>query len=93
MTFEDFMHAAVELFEAVGVLVLVLGGLAAFGIGLRDRLRGKSAVPDGPTQPGAGDPVGPGDPDRRGHHSDDHDRINSPRAQSPSASSSLSGRS
>ena len=41
MTFDDFMHAAVGLFEAVGVLVLVLGGLAAFAIGLRDRLRGK----------------------------------------------------
>ena len=43
MTFEDFMHAAVGAFEAVGVLVLVLGGLAAFVMGLRDRLRGKPA--------------------------------------------------
>ncbi len=43
MTFDDFMHAAVEAFEAVGVLVLVLGGLTAFVIGLRDRLRGKPA--------------------------------------------------
>jgi uncharacterized membrane protein len=41
MTFDDFMHAAVGAFEAVGVLVLVFGGLAAFAIGLRDQTRGK----------------------------------------------------
>ena len=32
MQFEDAMHLAVDAFEAVGVLVLVLGSLASFVI-------------------------------------------------------------
>ena len=43
MQFEDAMHLAVVLFEAVGVLVLVLGSLAAFGIAAGDVRRGTPA--------------------------------------------------
>jgi uncharacterized membrane protein len=38
--FEDVMHLAVNAFEAVGVLVLVLGSLAAVVIALADVRRG-----------------------------------------------------
>jgi uncharacterized membrane protein len=34
--FEDVMHLAVDAFEAVGVLVLVLGSVASFGIAAGD---------------------------------------------------------
>ena len=43
MRFEDVMHASVQVFEAVGVLVLVVGSLAAFAIGVRDARRGEAA--------------------------------------------------
>ena len=43
MRFEDLMHAAVHVFEAVGVLVLVVGSLAAFALGVRDARRGEAA--------------------------------------------------
>ena len=43
MHFEDLMHASVRIFEAVGVLVLVVGSLAAFAIGVRDASRGEPA--------------------------------------------------
>jgi uncharacterized membrane protein len=36
MQFEDVMHLAVDAFEAVGVLVLVLGAVASFGIAAGD---------------------------------------------------------
>jgi uncharacterized membrane protein len=36
MVFEDAMHTAVRAFEAAGVLVLVIGSLASFAIGVRD---------------------------------------------------------
>jgi uncharacterized membrane protein len=41
MLFEDLMHAAVLAFEAAGVLVLVLGSLAAFVIAVGDARRGE----------------------------------------------------
>ena len=37
------MHVSVQVFEAVGVLVLVLGSLAAFALGVRDARRGEPA--------------------------------------------------
>jgi uncharacterized membrane protein len=40
MSFEDVMHLAVDAFEAVGVLVLVLGSLAAVVIAVGDIRRG-----------------------------------------------------
>jgi uncharacterized membrane protein len=40
MAFEDVMHLAVDAFEAVGVLVLVLGSLASVVIALDDLRRG-----------------------------------------------------
>ena len=43
MRFEDLMHAAVYVFEAVGVLELVVGSLAAFAMGVRDARRGEPA--------------------------------------------------
>jgi uncharacterized membrane protein len=43
MRFEDLMHVAVQVFEAAGVLVLVLGSLAAFAFGVRDARRGVKA--------------------------------------------------
>jgi hypothetical protein len=33
MGFEDLMHLSVQVFEAVGVLVLILGSIAAFVTG------------------------------------------------------------
>jgi len=43
MVFEDFMHVAVRAFEAVGVLVLVFGSIAAFVMGASDVRRGEPA--------------------------------------------------
>ena len=43
MRFEDLMQVSVRVFEAVGVLVLILGSLAAFAIGFRDARRGQPA--------------------------------------------------
>jgi uncharacterized membrane protein len=43
MRFEDAMQLAVHAFEAVGVLVLVLGSVAAFVIGAGDVRRGVPA--------------------------------------------------
>jgi uncharacterized membrane protein len=43
MRFEDVMHLAVAAFEAVGVLVLVLGAIAAFVIAAGDVRRGAAA--------------------------------------------------
>ena len=43
MGFEDVMHVAVDVFEAAGVLVLVVGSLAAAVIALRDVRRGMPA--------------------------------------------------
>ena len=40
MSFEDVMHLAADAFEAVGVLVLVLGSLAAVVVALGDVRRG-----------------------------------------------------
>ena len=40
MSFEDVMHLAVDAFEAVGVLVLVLGSLAGVVIAVGDIRRG-----------------------------------------------------
>ena len=43
MQFEDVMHVAVDAFEAAGVLVLVIGSLAAVVIALGDVRRGEPA--------------------------------------------------
>ena len=43
MEFEDAMHLAVDAFEAVGVLVLVLGSIASFVIAAGDVRRGAPA--------------------------------------------------
>ncbi len=43
MEFEDAMHLAVDAFEAVGVVVLVLGSIASFVIAAGDVRRGGSA--------------------------------------------------
>ena len=43
MLFEDAMHAAVTAFEVAGVLVLVVGSLGAFAIGVGDVRRGRPA--------------------------------------------------
>jgi uncharacterized membrane protein len=43
MGFEDLMHLSVQVFEAVGVLVLILGSIAAFVTGFRDARRGEPA--------------------------------------------------
>ena len=43
MQFEDLMQVAVRAFEAVGVLVLVVGSVAAFAVGVRDVGRGVPA--------------------------------------------------
>ena len=44
MRFEEWMLEAVHLFEAVGVLVLVLGSLYAFVMAVRDARRGGPVV-------------------------------------------------
>jgi uncharacterized membrane protein len=44
MRFEEWMLAAVHLFEAVGVLVLVFGSLAAFVMAAGDARRGAPVV-------------------------------------------------
>lgn len=43
MQFEDLMHLAVSAFEALGVLVLVLGSIASFVIAAGDVRRGAPA--------------------------------------------------
>jgi uncharacterized membrane protein len=43
MSFEDVMHLAVDAFEAVGVLVLVLGSIVAFGTAAGDVRQGVPA--------------------------------------------------
>ena len=43
MRFEDLMQLSVHVFEAVGVLVLVVGSLAAFAIAASDVRRGAPA--------------------------------------------------
>lgn len=45
MRFEDLMQLSVHVFEAAGVLVLVLGGLAAFVTAAGNVRRGAPARP------------------------------------------------
>ena len=70
------MHLAVVLFEAVGVLVLVLGSTRCVRYRGRRCSAWNACLQDPPPQPGAGDPARPGDPHRRRHHHDHHDRPN-----------------
>ena len=44
MRFEEWMLAAVHLFEAAGVLVLLFGSLAAFAVAVGDARRGEPVV-------------------------------------------------